>query len=250
MNQRATSAEQVLIDGDLSPLTPEQRLSYYNKVCESLGLNPLTKPFAYIRMNNKLVLYAMKDCTEQLRKVNKVSLTIASRELIGGVFVVTARATSDGRTDESVGAVPIAGLGGESLANAYMKAETKAKRRVTLSICGLGMLDESEASSVPGAQIELERPPVAQIPHQPEPVKDPFVDPPVKPDKVTAAEHAQLVAAYKATGKWTPAQINEYLKLFYQKDKFGDLNKEEFKTFLCTVKTQDGESAINDAKKE
>ena len=32
-----------------------------------------------------------------------------------------------------------------------MKAETKAKRRVTLSICGLGILDESETDTMPGA---------------------------------------------------------------------------------------------------
>lgn len=31
-----------------------------------------------------------------------------------------------------------------------MKAVTKSKRRVTLSICGLGMLDESEADSIRG----------------------------------------------------------------------------------------------------
>jgi len=42
-------------------------------------------------------------------------------------------------------------LQGESLANALMKAETKAKRRVTLSICGLGMLDETEIGSIPTA---------------------------------------------------------------------------------------------------
>jgi hypothetical protein len=30
-----------------------------------------------------------------------------------------------------------------------MKAETKAKRRVTLSICGLGLLDETEVETVP-----------------------------------------------------------------------------------------------------
>jgi hypothetical protein len=40
------------------------------------------------------------------------------------------------------------------MANALMKAETKAKRRVTLSICGLGMLDESEVESIPGAAVE------------------------------------------------------------------------------------------------
>jgi hypothetical protein len=66
------------------------------------------------------------------------------------VLVVTARATMpDGRVDESIGALPIDKLQGEARANALMKCETKAKRRVTLSICGLGMLDESE---IEGAQ--------------------------------------------------------------------------------------------------
>src|ERR1700691_1908840 len=40
--------EQVLIGGDLSPLTPQERVDYYRKVCESLGLNWLTQPFTYI----------------------------------------------------------------------------------------------------------------------------------------------------------------------------------------------------------
>ena len=44
-----------------------------------------------------------------------------------------------------MGVVSIAGLKGEALANAMMKAETKAKRRATLSICGLGWMDEVEA---------------------------------------------------------------------------------------------------------
>jgi len=34
-----------------------------------------------------------------------------------------------------------------------MKCETKAKRRATLSICGLGMLDESELETIPGAVV-------------------------------------------------------------------------------------------------
>src|SRR5574343_296815 len=33
-----------------------------------------------------------------------------------------------------------------------MKAETKAKRRVTLSICGLGMLDETETATIQDAK--------------------------------------------------------------------------------------------------
>jgi hypothetical protein len=142
----ASAIESVLIEGDLKKLTPEQRVSYYNAVCKSLGLNPLTQPFNYIVLNNKLTLYAKKDCTDQLRKLHDISVLIPAREVIEGVYVVTARATiPGGRTDESTGAVAIDGLKGESRANAMMKAETKSKRRVTLSICGLGMLDETEA---------------------------------------------------------------------------------------------------------
>lgn len=144
--------ERVLLTGDLSKLTPDQRLSYYNRVCESLDLNPLTKPFLYLNLNGKTVLYASKDCTEQLRKKHSVSVKIAAREEAAGCYVVTAQAAlPSGRCDESIGAVNIENLKGENRSNALMKAETKAKRRVTLSICGLGMLDESEVDSIPGA---------------------------------------------------------------------------------------------------
>jgi hypothetical protein len=45
-------------------------------------------------------------------------------------------------------------LKGDALANALMKSETKAKRRVTLSIAGLGWLDETELETIPVAKIE------------------------------------------------------------------------------------------------
>jgi hypothetical protein len=142
--------ERVIAVGDLSKLQPEERVLYYNRTCESLGLNPLTRPFEYITLNGKLTLYARKDCTDQLRSLKRVSVAIVDRQRIEDIYAVTARATMpDGRTDESIGAVPIAGLKGDNLANALMKAETKAKRRVTLSICGLGMLDESELETIP-----------------------------------------------------------------------------------------------------
>jgi hypothetical protein len=56
--------------------------------------------------------------------------------------------------DEAVGAINVKGKGGDDLANALMKAETKAKRRVTLSIAGLGMTDESELHSIPRKDIQ------------------------------------------------------------------------------------------------
>jgi hypothetical protein len=145
----ADAIERVLVTGDLAALTPAQRVEYYSRVCTSLGLNPLTKPFAYIVLNGKLTLYALRDCADQLRKIHGVSIDLADAVMHGDVFVVKAKATDrTGRTDASNGAVSIKGLAGEALANALMKAETKAKRRVTLSICGLGMLDETEVETV------------------------------------------------------------------------------------------------------
>lgn len=154
-NAAAAVMKKVVIAGDLSQLTAQERVTHYVGVCDALGINPATRPFAYIKLNGKLTLYALKDCAEQLRKLYSVSITIASRDTVEGVYIVTARASlPSGRTDESTGGVPISGLKGENLANALMKAETKAKRRATLSICGLGILDESEVDSIPGAAPE------------------------------------------------------------------------------------------------
>lgn len=157
--------ERVVIHGDLSRLPPEAKAAYYGKVCESVGLNPLTKPFEYLRLNGKEVLYANKGCAEQLRQVHRVSVAVVSRETIEGVHMVTVRAVlPDGRADESTGAVSIVGAKGEALANALMKAETKAKRRATLSICGLGMLDESELETIPRRSFDA--PPQSAVPRQ------------------------------------------------------------------------------------
>jgi len=141
--------ETVVVGGDLSSLSAGQRLEYYTAVCNSLGLNPLTKPFDYIKLNSRLVLYAKRDATDQLRKIHKVSITGLEKEVVEDIYIVTATAQDgDGRTDTATGAVNIASLKGDAKANALMKAETKAKRRVTLSIVGLGWLDETEIESM------------------------------------------------------------------------------------------------------
>ena len=161
-------AEKVLLKGDLSELAPRERVFYYLETCRSLGLNPYTKPFDYIETDGGLKLYPNKDCAAQLRARYGISLRIVSREMTGNVYVVTTHAsTPDGRVDESIGAVPMLKelgewqtaksgkkyfqpngqtkpLNPEAQANAVMRAETKSKRRATLSICGLGMFDRPE----------------------------------------------------------------------------------------------------------
>lgn len=174
-----TAIERHMIGGDLTKLTDGERLSIYSEWCKSLDLNMLSKPFLLLKKNNgELIWYMTKDGTEQLRSKRGVSIEIIAREFVDDMYIVTARATDrNGRHDESLGAVSLAGLRGDSKSNAIMKAETKAKRRVTLSIAGLGLMDESEVDSVPnaktlmfdhetGAIIEPESGPEAEMSHQ------------------------------------------------------------------------------------
>ena len=145
--------EEVIAKGDLSKLSADERARYYTEVCRSIGVNPLTKPFDYITLNGKLTLYATKTATDQLRTVKGVSIFKVDAVTDGDLRIVHAYARdASGREDMDLGVVNIKGLAGEALANAYMKALTKAKRRVTLSICGLGWLDESEIDSVATAR--------------------------------------------------------------------------------------------------
>jgi hypothetical protein len=145
--------EKLILKGDLSGLTPIEKVVHYKNVCLSMELNPLTQPLQFIRFKDgREQLYSGKNCAEQLREKKKISIRITSKQKIDDLYIVTAQAVDGtGRQDESTGAVSIKGLYGVNLANEIMKCETKAKRRVTLSITGLGFLDVSEVNDVPGA---------------------------------------------------------------------------------------------------
>ena len=144
--------ESVVINGDLSKLTSQQRVSYYQRVCTSLGLNPLTRPFDYITLNSKLTLYARKDATDQLRRGHEISIEKPDIRFEDEWIIVTVTAhDKTGRTDSDVGVVKKTDMNG-NMGNALMKAVTKAKRRVTLSIVGLGWLDETEVETIPDAR--------------------------------------------------------------------------------------------------
>lgn len=158
-------AEAVFNKGDLSVLSPADRVFYVKSVCERLGLDPMTKPFDYIKTENGLQLYPNKECAAQLRSKYSINVKITDRQINSQLCIVTAQASMpNGRADESIGAVALEKEDGEwktshegkryFLANgkfrplspelrasALMKAETKAKRRATLSLCGLGMMD-------------------------------------------------------------------------------------------------------------
>ena len=169
--------EDVLVKGDLSKLTEHQRTDYYLNLCKSIGLNPLTQPFEYLTLNGKLVLYAKRACADQLRKINGISLHIVSQEQADGLLTIHVKAKdSTGREDEDLGVVSFPeGLKGDARANTVLKAVTKAKRRVTLSISGLGFLDETEVADLPetakrpvAPPVTIEQPKTLAPPHDPQ----------------------------------------------------------------------------------
>ncbi len=159
----------LVLKGDLRQFSDEQKVVYYDSTCRSLGLNPLTKPFDLIVLNDKEVLYPNKGCAEQLRKLNGISIIEMTKERVDTIFEVTVKVKDrSGRYEIATGSVaivypnkyknregkwvehPLAGqiLARDEYANARMKAETKAKRRATFAISGLGMLDESEIETI------------------------------------------------------------------------------------------------------
>ena len=148
----AEMLEKVLVTGDLSKLTAPQRLDYYRQVCQSMRLNPLSKPFDYINLGGRLTLYAKKDATDQLRKLHGVSIDDIDIQESGDSFRVKVKGHDrDGRSDVEIGVVAKNDMG-KNIQNAEMKAVTKAKRRLTLSLCGLGWLDETEIETIPDAK--------------------------------------------------------------------------------------------------
>lgn len=164
MSTELGTIERVIALGDLSKLSPEQRSSYYVEVCKSLQLNPLTKPFEYITLNGKLTLYARKDCADQLRRVHGVSIDKPDIRFEDDWIIVTVIARDqNGRCDSDIGVVNKKDMRGD-FGNAVMKAVTKAKRRVTLSLCGLGMLDETEVETIPDAKIVIRTEVPQQLP--------------------------------------------------------------------------------------
>lgn len=158
---------EIVMRGDLSKLTFKQRHEYVNTLCAIWKLDPLTKPFDWIDLDKKLVLYLNKGGTEQLRRVHGISVIKVEKSREGDMFFVTAYGKdASGREDVATGAVSlvtpeksyfdktkkqrvVVDLGGQPLSreaeiNAILKCESKAKRRLTLSMGGLGMPSEDD----------------------------------------------------------------------------------------------------------
>lgn len=135
--------------GALSPLAQDALIDYR---CRQLQLDPLTNPLIRVAVkgSNKIILYARKEAAEQLRVAHGVTVTLISEQLTPDFYkVVLNFKHKDGREEPNAGVEALGAAKGEGLANAMLKAWSKALRRGTLAITGAGVSDIGD--SAPGA---------------------------------------------------------------------------------------------------
>jgi hypothetical protein len=158
---------QVVSTGDLKGLTPKQKSDYYLHKCRSLGVNPAQQPFGYLTFQGREQLYGTKNLADQLRGLHGISFHDISFAHDGDYMTYEGHVRArDGREDYEVATLFVGGLKGQDLANARMKCLTKFKRRATLSICGAGVLDETEVETMAGARaVVVDDVPERQLEH-------------------------------------------------------------------------------------
>jgi len=141
-------------NGDLSILNENERMIYYNYMCDKIGLDPATRPFDFINLDGKIILYATKSCSDQLRLKHEISTE--SIEVYFHNNIVYCKATivdKNGRKECAIGSEFLEPDKKLNAADKIMKAETKAKRRATLSMFAISVLDETEIYSIQNQSI-------------------------------------------------------------------------------------------------
>ena len=237
--------ESIVMNGDLSKLQPAQKVAYYNYRCSQAGLDPAAKPFDLLKLNGKEILYANAQCTQQLCAIHKLSTQVTHREKMDDIYLVSVRVTgADGRLSENQGAVAIAHLKGDALANAVLKATTKAIRRAVLAHCGLGMLDETEVETIPGARVE----PMVQVSTEAAPSITEILAKPADGIALMVPGSEEPYAYYETMDKWADAFLTMFDKIAANKKmdagtkllKMGDFEKCNTKTIHELARNHEG----------
>ena len=206
--QQARVIESLVVKGDVSGLSPQERASYYVALCRQLGLNPATHPLQFLRLNGKEVLYPTRGATDQLaamHALNRETLEGPEVRKFGNVDLLYCKVRvtlPNGRSETA-----IATLAERVDGNSLMKVETKAKRRATLSI--LGMLDETEIEAIP-AEVKqpVAQPDVAGY-LEAEAIQAEGNDEPSLVDRIKSAQTLEELGKLRAEAEALPRGSNE-----------------------------------------
>lgn len=229
--------EALVVGGDLRKLTSAQRLEVYAARCSAAGLDPRTQPFQYLELQGKLTLYATKTATDQIIAARALTVEIIDRKIMTDLGILEARCRvtfPDGHTVEDVAAVGIsANTKGDQLANALMKVVTKAKRRTVLSACGLGMLDETETETIPGARpVHMnEQGDLIDVAATTVVDKGPgpnfTTDPNAAPEPMLTQAQGDTIAQLMTRAGWEPTTLRGYFETTFNKSKRAELTRQQ-----------------------
>jgi len=153
----ASAMEHMLTTGDVGQFTPKQRVGYYLWLCQKLSIDSTSRPFDWLTLDGRLVFYPNRTCAEQLRRRHQISIEMVRKEVVGDLFCVEVKGwRPNGQVDFASKYVPLKDgrgnrLSGQQYANALMKAESGAKRRLTFSMVGLAAMPDTE--DLAGARI-------------------------------------------------------------------------------------------------
>lgn len=199
--------------GDLSKLSKEEQAIVYLETCRDLGLNWRTKPFLIVNVRGGgAQLYPTVEGLEQLAAIHNVSTTITQHGPVGDLYLVRIRASlPSGRSAEKSGMVTIKGLSGDTLANAIMKAESKAYRRAVRAVVSLNSFQAHPDPTLnpPGPAIAHEIPEAMAMIEE-----ITAAAPDAAGDEIIDAETGEVSAAPAAAPKeWaTREQLDELLR--------------------------------------
>lgn len=153
LDEAAIAMQRVSAAGrDTKSLSTEERVALLASLNRALGLNPLVNGVQFLTLQGREVLYVTKHATDQIASrlcLNRETIAGPDIRDFGGtklVFCQVRVSAPNGRSEVATATLPVS-----DLVNVLMKAETKAKRRATLSIAGLGLLSEDETETIPGA---------------------------------------------------------------------------------------------------
>ena len=142
----------VVAGGNTKVLAAIEKEAFAWALCKYMGMDPVSMPVEYIEFQRGIeTLYVNATGSAQLALRHQLSVDIkAHDESDRGLHIVWATATGpSGRTVQKRGIVDVTDLKGLPLANAMMKAETKAHRRAVLAWCGfIGAGDEIDPVAV------------------------------------------------------------------------------------------------------
>ncbi len=147
---------------DYSKLNDEEKMIYVDLRSRELGINSVNKPIEWHTFDGRLVPYLTPAGGAALMSIHGISVYKQKEKFFehnGECFylVKSYGVNQEGRKGVGTGVVGVQGLKGKVLENAFMKAETKAQRRLAIKMTAAGLLDATEVEDLtPAATVDQE----------------------------------------------------------------------------------------------